>query len=759
MARSAIVGIPYNPTKEPDPVGTVQAFEALDARVIANSAGAIIRNSLSALNATVTPAAGLMAWIIGDATVANNGVYENTGSSGSPVWTRRADLPYGFINTINVGAGTNDAVAVTSAIPIPSAASAALIAVTFLGANAGAMTLAVNDETARNLVLNGGGAIPADYVNENVSALVTLNSDGNYQFFSFGDPEAAQAGAENALASTILVQGYAEEWANKAEDSLVSAAAGGDGSTEYSAKHWAAKAAASAGAAGGAKPYATIAAIKALAAPSAGDAVILTAANKGGVFVFRSGDYSSQVAADTEGGIYLKADDTAATSGAWVREIDGPVHAQWFTTLPIAIAAASAYGANHLWLGEKGVTWTLSAGVTIPDDMIVFGNLVSGYGAKIDASSGAYTAVSLGERSALIGVEVEGSGSAAYAELSYGVVQYGTNNDPSAPTYVEGATIRNCYIHAFGNTLIEMRYTQNAKIEGCTLSGGGYAGIGLLSVTDADVHRTDISDIGPGSSGNAYGIFVSRLSGSYTVNPQSERVTVRNCTVTDMELWHAFDTHGGIDVTFDSCVSLRSPRAFILTYTGDVTNGYKAPQRCKVIGCKAFGMTTRASRDQGLWVIGAWNGSIYAEYAQNCVVQDCYFFQHGIDTSGSRASAAFFGGTRNLQVRNLNIDQASGHGVQFEIDNIDYSVDGLMITDCNSVNNSVIGILFTGNNNKGRICDLKILRNDTGLATYVTDTGIYSASSLSGFQLTLQNSRNLASTATSYGTSATSYDV
>jgi hypothetical protein len=43
------------------------------------------------------------------------------------------------------------------------------------------------------------------------------------------------------IAATL---GYAEEWAIKAEDSLVSTAAGGDGSTEYSALHWAAKAAA-----------------------------------------------------------------------------------------------------------------------------------------------------------------------------------------------------------------------------------------------------------------------------------------------------------------------------------------------------------------------------------------------------------------------------------------------------------------------------------------------------------------------------------
>jgi len=43
--------------------------------------------------------------------------------------------------------------------------------------------------------------------------------------------------------------GYAEEWAVKAEDTLVSVAAGGDGATEYSSYHWAQKAAASATAA------------------------------------------------------------------------------------------------------------------------------------------------------------------------------------------------------------------------------------------------------------------------------------------------------------------------------------------------------------------------------------------------------------------------------------------------------------------------------------------------------------------------------
>jgi hypothetical protein len=49
------------------------------------------------------------------------------------------------------------------------------------------------------------------------------------------------------LVSGVITQvGYAQEWATKAEDSLISTEAGGDGSTDYSSLHWAAKAAADA---------------------------------------------------------------------------------------------------------------------------------------------------------------------------------------------------------------------------------------------------------------------------------------------------------------------------------------------------------------------------------------------------------------------------------------------------------------------------------------------------------------------------------
>ena len=65
---------------------------------------------------------------------------------------------------------------------------------------------------------------------------------------------------------------------------------------------------------------------------SRGQVAFLTEAGREGDFVWRAGNYSTQVAADTQEGIYVKANAVAATSGAWVRKTvgDGEWHSDWF---------------------------------------------------------------------------------------------------------------------------------------------------------------------------------------------------------------------------------------------------------------------------------------------------------------------------------------------------------------------------------------------------------------------------------------------
>lgn len=69
----------------------------------------------------------------------------------------------------------------------------------------------------------------------------------------------------------------------------------------------------------------------------------LTEAGRAGAFVWRTGNYSAEVAADTREGIYIKADAVAASVGAWVRVVaDSTWHTDWFG---VPDAGASGTGA------------------------------------------------------------------------------------------------------------------------------------------------------------------------------------------------------------------------------------------------------------------------------------------------------------------------------------------------------------------------------------------------------------------------------
>lgn len=63
---------------------------------------------------------------------------------------------------------------------------------------------------------------------------------------------------------------------------------------------------------------------------AAASIVYLTEAGREGLFVWKTGDYTARVAADTQEGIYIEADDADAGDGAWVRDHDGVWLSDWF---------------------------------------------------------------------------------------------------------------------------------------------------------------------------------------------------------------------------------------------------------------------------------------------------------------------------------------------------------------------------------------------------------------------------------------------
>ncbi len=76
----------------------------------------------------------------------------------------------------------------------------------------------------------------------------------------------------------------------------------------------------------------TLADLKALDTTTARSAY-LKQAGREGYFVWKTGDYSVQIAADTAGGVFVKANAIAATVGAWVRVVDGKLLPEWFGAL------------------------------------------------------------------------------------------------------------------------------------------------------------------------------------------------------------------------------------------------------------------------------------------------------------------------------------------------------------------------------------------------------------------------------------------
>jgi hypothetical protein len=63
--------------------------------------------------------------------------------------------------------------------------------------------------------------------------------------------------------------------------------------------------------------------------PTTQQAAILTEYGREGLFTWRQGSYTSQIAADLQQGIYIQSTINQST-GAWVRSYDGAVSAKWF---------------------------------------------------------------------------------------------------------------------------------------------------------------------------------------------------------------------------------------------------------------------------------------------------------------------------------------------------------------------------------------------------------------------------------------------
>tara|TARA_R110000751_G_scaffold146094_9_gene250027 strand:+ start:27957 stop:30251 length:2295 start_codon:yes stop_codon:yes gene_type:complete len=203
-------GVPSSGAHQPVKADMRDTFNALLLRLTGANAGAIIKTAKATLDADLVPAADVMAWVIGDATAANDGVYQKQGATTTGSWTKVGPLPYSVIQLNNADAGTANAIVVTTSVGIPSAAYSALYVLNITAANTGAVTVAINGATAVPLVTNTNAAIPSGYLAAGM-AVMCVDDGTSLRMLSYGDVESAveviQLACEAAAAEAALYDG------------------------------------------------------------------------------------------------------------------------------------------------------------------------------------------------------------------------------------------------------------------------------------------------------------------------------------------------------------------------------------------------------------------------------------------------------------------------------------------------------------------------------------------------------------------------
>jgi len=142
-------------------------------------------------------------------------------------------------------------------------------------------------------------------------------------------------------------------------------------------------------------------------------------------------------------------------------------------------------------------------------------------------------------------------------------------------TALSNITLTNLTISNFGMAGMWLDRVTNLTITYCDISDCGYAGIMVLSGTGGLIQYNTVTGIGEsfytggsrypaiGDAGsNAYGIALSQL---LSPSLESTGFLVDNNIVDSVPPWHAFDTHGGDDITFSNNTSKQSRCAYYIT--------------------------------------------------------------------------------------------------------------------------------------------------------------------------------------------------
>ena len=255
-------------------------------------------------------------------------------------------------------------------------------------------------------------------------------------------------------------------------------------------------------------------ALKALAS-SSGRMAYLTESGREGVFGFRAADYSSEIAADTQEGIYIKADDTAAASGAWVRVYEGSANVKWFGVTGDGVTddtAAIQAAVNVIELSGGGLFFPAGTYAVVPG--AAYAVIVDSDNVRIHGEGATISMASTANRQALRfyqadncsleGMRVVGSGTDG-ADGGQGLVQF---------TECDNVVVDDCRFVDANCDGLAIAAGLNPTVTGCVFDNCSKSGLYVNGCTGGTATgNTIVNGGGHTVSGNVVGAGI-QLSGN-----------------------------------------------------------------------------------------------------------------------------------------------------------------------------------------------------------------------------------------------------
>jgi len=215
-------------------------------------------------------------------------------------------------------------------------------------------------------------------------------------------------------------------------------------------------------------------------------------------------------------------------------------------TTNMASAVQAAFNAGHLVTGEQGTEYYCgTTNITVPANA-----RASLYGVKLKtAVSGNPFITITGSDVEILGVEIEGNGNGSLTDADERLISF---VGASAAAYKSGLTLRDCHLYESGFYGLYCEFADNILVVNCRFNAIRHGAVAGQSVTRMRVNNNVIHDIGPGSSGNSYGVFFSRTEGlgNDTTYPRPMDCEAIGNAVYDCTEWEALDTHAGVRIVF-----------------------------------------------------------------------------------------------------------------------------------------------------------------------------------------------------------------